>query len=431
MNLNGKAIKNASWIIVCRVVQSLISLIIGICTARYLNPDNYGLLDYAKSVIAFVAPFAQLGLPNVLVDEIISRPEQEGKTLGTSLVSSVIASLFCIGGCLAFVSVANAGETDTLIVCALYSISLIFQVTEMVQYWYQAKLMSKYVSVTSLAAYIVIAAYKVYLLATGKSVYWFAVSTAFDYMIISVVLVLIYNKLGGGRLSFSWDVFKRLFSRSKYYIISSLMVTLFSQTDKIMIKIMIGNAENGYYAAATTCAAMTSFVFSAIIDSFRPIILSNKKDDQVSYEKNVTRLYSIMIYIALLQSVVLTVFAKYVVGILYGKAYVAAIPILQIITWYSAFSYMGPVRNIWILAEGKQKYLWQINLIGALLNIAGNFILIPLLGACGAAIASVATQFFTNFILCLIMKPVKPMGPLIWRALNPRVLIDMVKSIKK
>lgn len=425
-NSNGKIIKNASWIIVCRIFQSLISLIISICTARYLDPSNYGLLDYAKSVVAFVAPFAQLGLPNILVDEIVSKPEREGKTLGTALISSTFASLFCIFGCIAFVSVANAGESNTLIVCALYSISLIFQMTEMIQYWYQAKLLSKYTSITSLAAYIVVALYKIFLLATGKSVYWFAISTAFDYLIISVVLIVIYNKIGNQKMSFSWTVFKSMFSRSKYYIISSLMVTLFSQTDKIMIKIMNGNAETGYYAAAITCAGMTAFVFSAIIDSFRPIIFENKRKNQENFEKNVVRLYSVIIYMGLLQSVFLAIFAKYVVNILYGAAYAAAIPILRTITWYSAFSYLGSARNVWILAEEKQKYLWIINLSGALLNIVGNFILIPLFGANGAAIASVATQFFTNFVLCFIMKPIKSSAKLLLKSLNPKVLLELI-----
>ena len=40
---------------------------------------------------------------------------------------------------------------------------------------------------------------------------------------------------------------------------------------------------------------------------------------------------------------------------MYGEAYLAAVPLLQIITWYSAFAYMGSVRNIWMLAEEKQK----------------------------------------------------------------------------
>ena len=121
MSIYTKVLKNASWIIVCRIVQSLLALIIGMISARYLGPSNFGLLNYASSVVAFVVPLAQLGLRNVLVEEIISHPEREGKTLGTSLVMSVISSLLCMVGCAAFVSIANAGERDTLIVCILYS----------------------------------------------------------------------------------------------------------------------------------------------------------------------------------------------------------------------------------------------------------------------------------------------------------------------
>lgn len=423
---NNKVIKNASWIIVCRILQSMIALVIGMISARYLGPSNYGLINYASSVVAFVVPIAQLGFRNVLVEEIVSHPEREGKTLGTSLLMSVVASIFCIIGCLAFVSIANAGETDTFIVCALYSISLIFQMTEMLQYWYQAKLLSKYTSIASLVAYVVVAAYKVYLLITQKSIYWFAVSYAFDFLIISAILFILYKKLGNQKLSFSFDLGKKLFSRSRYYIVSSMMVTVFAQTDKIMIKMMVGNEANGYYATAITCASISSFVFTAIIDSMRPVIFTSKKTSQLQFEKNISRLYSIVFYLGLAQSLVLTIMADLIIRILYGNAYLAAIPLLRIITWYSAFSYMGSIRNIWILAEEKQKYLWIINLSGAVLNVIGNFILIPILGASGAAIASVLTQFFTNFVLCFMMKPIKPVSKLIVRALNPKILIEMI-----
>lgn len=423
---SSQIVKNASWIIVCRVFQSLISFVIGMISARYLGPSNYGLINYASSIIAFVVPLAQLGLRNVLVEEIISHPEREGKTLGTSLIMSSCMSLLCVAGCLAFVSIVNVGETDTLIVCALYSISLVFQMTEMIQYWYQAKLLSKYTSITSLVAYVVVSLYKVFLLVTKKSIYWFSVASAFDYLIISVVLIFIYQKIGSQKLTFSFATGKQLFAKSRYYIVSGMMVTVFSQTDKIMIKTMIGDSANGYYSAAITCAAITGFVFSALIDSLRPVIFESNKISEERFEKNMARLYSLIIYMGLAQSIVLTLLADPIISVLYGKDYLPSIPLLQIITWYSAFSYMGSVRNIWMLAKEKQRYLWMINLMGAALNVAGNFALIPALGASGAAIASVATQFFTNFILCLIFKPIKPTTRLIVRALNPKTIIEMI-----
>lgn len=411
-------------------MQSIIALIIGMLSARYLGPSNYGLLNYANSIVAFVVPLAQLGLRNVLVEEIIAHPEREGKTLGTSIVMSVASSILCIFGCLAFVSIVNVGERETFIVCVLYSISLVFQMTEMIQYWYQAKLLSKYTSVVSLITYGIVAVYKFFLLVSGKNIYWFAISYALDFFIISIVLFFIYKKVGNQKLSFSFSLGKQLFSKSKYYIVANMMVTVFAQTDKIMIKMFVGDAENGYYSTAVTCAGITGFVFGAVVDSLRPVIFESKKVSQKDFEKNVTLLYSIIFYMGMIQSVFLTVFAKQVVDILYGPAYLAAIPLLQIITWYSAFSYMGTVRNIWMLAEEKQKYLWILNMSGALLNVVGNLIMIPHIGAAGAAIASVLTQFFTNFLLCFIVRPIRPTSKLIIKALNPKPLFDMLMRKK-
>lgn len=430
MGSYNKVVKNISWIIACRIVQSLVAVVVGMISARYLGPSNYGLLNYASSVVAFVFPVAQLGLRNVLVEEIVSNPKRVGKALGTSLLISIASSICCMAGCVVFVAVANAGERDTLIVCALCSISLIFQSTEMIQYWYQAKLLSKYTSIVSLIAYTVVVLYKMFLLITGKNIYWFAAASAFDYFLISVSLLLLYKKLGGQKLSFSFSLGKELLSKSKHYIVASMMVTVFLQTDKIMIKMMVGNAENGFYATAVTCATMMGFVFTAIIDSLRPVIFEGKKTDDGKFKKNMSILYSIIIYMGLAQSVVLTIFAKPIVKFLYGDEYFAAIPLLRIIVWYCGFSYMGSVRNIWMLAEGKQKYLWMINLSGALLNVIGNLICIPLIGAAGAAIVSVLTQFFTNVVLCVIMKPIRPVCMLFLRALHPKLLLETLSVIK-
>jgi len=267
---NGKVVKNAAWIIGVRIVQSILALVISMLTARYLGPSNYGLISYASSVVAFVVPIMQLGLPSILVQEIVNKPKQEGEILGTSIILSVISSFACMLGVAAFVNVVNAGETTTIIVCALYSLLLLAQAIEIVQYWFQAKLASKYVSITSLVAYIIVSAYKIFLLITKKSIYWFAVSNALDYAIIGVALLIIYQKLSDSRLQFSSALAKSMLAKSRYYIVSNMMITIFAQTDRIMLKLMIDDAAAGYYSVAVSLAGMTGFVFSAIIDSIRP-----------------------------------------------------------------------------------------------------------------------------------------------------------------
>lgn len=428
--MNNKIVRNASWIIVCRIAQSILSLIVSMITARYLGPSKYGLITYASSLVAFVVPIVQLGINGILVQEFVDKPTQCGRTLGTTMLLTTISSSMGVLGIWAFTFIFNRNEVDTIIVSVLYSISMFFQMTEMIQYWYQSKLLSKYVSVVSLISRAIVSIYKIYIIVSGKNIYWFAVVNSLDYSIISVCLYVIYFKLGGQKLSFSYTTARSLFSRSKHFILSGMMVSVFAQTDKIMLKLMIGDEASGCYSAAVTCAGMSVFLFTAVIDSFRPVIFENKKTDQKIYRINLTRLYSIIIYMALFQSIALTFAAKPIVRLLYGIEYLAAADILRIITWYSAFSYLGSARIIWFLAEGKQKYLWITNMVGAVINVIGNLILIPVMGSCGAAIASLTTQIITNFGLSFMIKPIRECGEWMLDALKPNVLVRMLRHNK-
>lgn len=424
----NRVINNAKWIIVCKVVQALLQLVIGMLCARYLGPSNYGVINYAASVVAFVVPVMQLGLQSTLVQEFINTPEKEGKIMGTSLMLDIVSSFLCIGMVSAFVSTVNRGETETLIVSILYSLCLFFRAFELFQCWFQYKLQSKYPSIIMLCAYVVVSAYRILLLVTSKSIFWFAVVNSLDYGLIGIALLIIYHKMGAQKLSFSFTLAKSLLSRSKYYILSSMMVTLFQNTDHVMLKLISGDAENGFYTAAITSAGVAQFVYMAIIDSMRPVILTCKKTGDNEYEKNISRLYCVTIYLAVAQALFFTVFANLIVYVLYGTEYMPTIPVLQVLVWYVSFAYMGSVRNVWILAEGKQSMLWKINLSGALLNVIINYILIPYWGAVGAAVASLITQIFTNFILGFIVKPLRANNKLLIKGLNPKLLLDVIKK---
>lgn len=425
---NTKILNNAKWIIVCKAAQSLLQMVIGMLCARYLGPANYGLINYAASVMAFFIPLMQLGFNATLVRELIDSPEREGEILGTSLMMQLVSGVVCIFLIWQFAGVANPGERQTQIVCVLYSISLLFQAVESVQYWFHSKLQSKYPSIMMLTAYVVVSAYRIYILISQKSIYWFAVVHSIEYGLIGLSLLVIFRKQAEQRLCFSFLTAKQLFSRSRYYILASMMVTVFQNTDHIMLKMISGDTENGLYTAAITCAGVIQFVYSAVIDSMRPVILNARKLNSEEYELNICRLYGITTYMALIQAAGFAVFARLIVWILFGPEYLSAVPVLRILVWYTAFSYMGAVRNIWILAEGNQRYLWKINLAGAAANILLNALLIPRWGACGAAFASLATQFFANFVLGFMIAPLRKNNQLLLAGLHPMVLWDMWKQ---
>lgn len=409
----------------------MFGLVVTMLSARYLGPSGYGLINYAASLVAFFLPIMQLGLNGTLVQELICDPENEGETLGTAMAMTFLSSIACVIGIYTFSSIVNSGEVLTILVCVLYSLLLLFQSLEMIQYWFQAKLLSKYTSVTILIAYIVVSAYRIILLMTGCSILWFAISQAIDFAIIAAVLLILYRQLSNHKLRVSVRRAVNMLDRSKYYIISGLMVTVFAQTDRVMLKIMVDEAAVGYYSAAVMCASLTSFVFVAIIESARPSILEGYKAGYTVFNHRMKLLYIVIIGLAMLQSVVVSIFSKLIVRILYGAAYVASIGALRVVVWYTTFSYLGAVRDIWILAENKQKYLWIINLSGAGANVVLNAVLIPICGINGAALASLVTQIFTNVIMGWIIKAIRPSNQLMVQALMPCFIGSQLKQFYK
>ncbi len=428
----SNAIKNAGWIIGCKVIKAVLTFIVTMITARYLGPSNYGLISYAASIVAFVAPIMKLGLDSILVHEIVNNEKEEGQILGTSILICCLSAIICIIGIYLFVSIINAGEKETIIVCVIYSVLLIFQACEMIQYWFQAKLLAKYSSIAMLFSYVVVTVFQIYLLITKKSIYWFAISNSLDYLIIFSILYIIYKRQHNQKLSFSLNICKKMLNKSKYYILANLMVTIYAQTDKIMLKLMLDNASVGYYSAAVTCAGMASFVFAAIIDSARPLIFENRKNNQLTkYEDNIISLYSIIIYFSLFICLIVVLLSPTIINIMYGKEYYSSISILRIIVWYTTFSYLGSARTIWIMAENKQKYLMYINSSGVILNIILNYILIPIYGIAGTAVATVITEVFVNYIITFFIKPIKHNNKLITKALNINECKSIIQKIKR
>jgi O-antigen/teichoic acid export membrane protein len=418
----NKVAQNAIWIIACKIAQSLLSFVIGMLSARYLGPSNYGLINYAASLVGFFAPIASLGFGDVLVREIVDAPNREGEKLGTAMLLSALSGVACVVGVITFAAVANPNEPTTVLVCAIYSLKLILQNFNLINYWFQAKLLSKYSSLISLAAYVLISGYRVFLLITQKNVYWFAATASLDILLIGFASLFIYNRVGTQSLKFSGKTGKEIFLKSRHYIVSTMMVAIFAQTDKVMLKAMLSETATGYYSAAIACIGATNFIYPAIIDSFRPPIFEAHNLDKEMFKRRLAMLYCIIIYLSLAQSLVMSIFAPFIIRIIYGIAYAPAQSALRLAVWFTTFSYLGAVRNIWILANNQQRHLWKINLSGAAANVLLNAVLIPHMGINGAALASIVTQFFTNVVTGYILAPIRENNRIMISGCNPKYL---------
>ena len=416
--VKNKVAKNAGWLIGGHIAQMLISFIVSILTARYLGPNNYGLISYGTAYVSFFTSFCTLGINAVIVKELINNRENEGKIMGTAIGLKAIASYLSAITIILLVFVIDRDDPVAIKVVAICSLGLVLKVTDVFTYWFQSYLKSKITAIVGLIGYLVISVYKVILIINNQSVYWFAFSTSLDYLVVGVSLCFIYKKQKGQNLIFSRSYARELLKSSWNFILPSLMVSLYAQTDKIMLKHMLGDSEVGFYATAVALANMWCFVIQAIIDSLNPSIMEDHKaNNREKYIQKNKLLYAIVFYVCMIVSLLYCLLSKPMIYILYGEAYLPAYMPLCVITWYSAFSYLGVARNTWVVCENKQKYLIWLYISAAATNIILNLILIPYAGVVGAAFASLLAQVMSSIIAPCFIKSMRPNAILMFEAI--------------
>lgn len=422
--LRHKESKNAIWLIGGKVAQMVLSLFVAVLSARYLGPSNYGLISYGNAFASFFMSFCTLGLNSIMVKDFIDNPDEQGKAIGSAILMRAISSL-C--SCILIISVSfllDFGDWETIVVVALCSVSLLFHVFDTANLWFQSQYKSKVSAISIFLAYVATSVYKIILLILKKEVFWFAFATSLDYIVLGIVLMAFYKKHNGPKLSVSWAKGKSLLNQSYHYILSGMMVAIYGQTDKLMLKQMLDETTVGYYTTATALCSMWTFVLAAIIDAMYPMLIENFKQGEEVFDKKNRQLYAIVFYMSMFVSVIFMLFGNLAIRILYGEVYLPAANPLKVITWYTAFSYLGVARNAWIVCNERQKYLKYIYCIAALMNVMLNVIFIPLWGASGAAVASLVTQICTSIVLPFFIKDLRPNAKLMLEAIILKDVFD-------
>lgn len=422
--LQSKVAQNAGWMIAGRVIQMILSFFVGLLTARYLGPGNYGLISYAGTYTTFFASLCTLGINSIIVNQLVNHPNEEGTTLCTTMVLRAISSILSLIAIIGITSVVDRGEPTTRMVVFLCALGMVFQIVDTFNYWFQAKLISKYSAIATLAAYIAVSGYRIVLLILKKDVVWFAFATSIDYIVIACVMVYAYKRNDGPAFAFSWKKAKQLLSESHHFIWAGFMVSIYGSTDRFMLKQMVGETSVGYYATALTLCNMWVFILAAIIDSIAPTIMQAHGINSKVYQKKNRQMYAIVFYLSAMVSLGFLLLGKYIILMLYGETYRGSIAPLKIITWYTAFSYLGVARNTWIVCEHKQKYLKYLYSGAAISNVVLNAVLIPYMGASGAALASLLTQVSTIFVFPAFIRELRPNVKLMLEAICLRHITD-------
>jgi len=370
-----------------------VGLLVGVWVARYLGPEQFGLLNYAMAIVALFGAVATLGLNGIVVRDLVKNPQDADETLGTSFLLQFIAGLLAFALAVTAINYARPNDLLAKLMVAVLGFTLVFKSTEVVKYWFESQVKSKYVVWAENGVFLILAGVRAGLILANAPLMAFVWAVLAEAALVAALLLLVYAKTVG-KLSL-WRVSinraKALSSESWPLVLVSVASMINMRMDQVMLGAMTNDGVVGNYSAAVRVSEIWLMIPAIVGASIFPSIIAAKESDEALYRRRILKISSYMALAVLPAAFVISVASNLITHLLYGKAYEAAGQYLAILIWSGVPYLIFFVFNQMYYIERLVNLSFYVAVFAVLSNVLLNLILIPSFGGTGAAIATLTT----------------------------------------
>jgi O-antigen/teichoic acid export membrane protein len=395
-----KYFANTTWMFIEKFFRLLVGFFVGIYVVRYLGPDNFGLFSYALSFAGLFAAISTLGLDSIVVRELVITPEKRDEILGSVFNLRIWGAILSI--ILVTITVLIYGEASfTIILILIFSSINLFQCLNVVEYYFQARVESKFNVYVQSASMLIAAILKVILVLTQSPLIYFVIVHALESIILSVGYVVVYrkNNLSLFKWYFNKQIAKNFIKDAWPLVLSGVVISIYMKIDQVMIKNMLNTTEVGFYAAAVKLSESWYFIPMAICTSLFPAIINAKQVSETVYLNRIQKLYDLLAAISIGIALVVTFFSEYIITIIFGIKYLPSASVLTIYIWAGVPVFLGVASSQYLINENLTKLAFYRTFIGMIINVILNIFLIPVYGINGAALATLVSYALSVFAI--------------------------------
>lgn len=393
MNQVKSIFKNTSWLSISQVITSICAFLWTIIIARYLGVSDYGIVSFAVSFTGLLGIIMDLGMSTYVTREIAKNKNKLEKYFNNLFLFKLILAvlLFFISGILLYFL---GYPSLTILITLIFALELIFM--SMVAFFngiFQAFEDVKYQAIGTI-------------LNSGLLLIGILITIFFDLGIIAIAFAyllgyfvffayLAFNYIKRFNFpKFELDILfiKKVLLASIPFGLTNFFYTIYFSIDVVMLSYLTGDYATGLYKSAYNIInVFTTFfvVYQAVIF---PVMSKFFKESQnlikISYELSVK--YLLLIIVPL--SVVVFLYARPIVDLIYRNQYFLASTPVQILIWTVSFLFVNGAASILLNSIDREKTVTKIYIVAAVFNVCLNLILIPALSYDGAAIATVLSE---------------------------------------
>ena len=403
---------NTAWLIVDRIGRLIIAFVVSLWVARYLGPDNFGLLNYATALVGLFVPFAQLGLSSIVVRDVMRSPDEQYVVLGTAFAMQFFGGLLMLLFSIGAVLLLNANNSDLQLLVLIVAVARLFTAFQVIDDWYQSQLKSKYSVIAKSGALFFVPALKIGLILNQAPLWAFAATVFAEMLLGAIGLGITYGFTEGAfkQWRFRIDKATQLLNDSWPLLFSAIAIIIYMKIDQVLLQVMVGERELGLYSAAVRISEIWYFVPVTIMSSLFPVIIAAKERGPEQYYKILRWTFRLMAGLSVSVAVIVSFTGAWIIPLLFGQEYAEASKILSVHVWAGVPVAMGAATSPWVVTEGVTTVTLHRTIFGALVNVALNLWLIPIYGGLGAAIATLIAYICAAIAWHLIDKRTRHIG---------------------
>lgn len=385
-------------------IGGYIALIIGFFTTpivtRMLSPEQYGVSSMYLLVVNILMLLAMLGLDQGFVRYFYEEAnEYKGLLLKKCLKIPFLMLCIVSAGIFLFkekISQFIFLEYDFKMVILLI-LMLIFTLLNRYSFLtvrmnQKAKLFSLFQILTQLLNFVfIIMLFKVY----GDNYKTIVIGSTLTTIILTILSIFSERKIWSFKGKISKIDERELLKYSLPFTITMALTWVFQSSDKVVIKMFSSVEELGLYAAAFKIVALLNIIQTGFTTFWVPVAYEKYTADSENlefFEKIHSYISLVMFGVALV-----VLMSKDLIILLLGDKFRVASSIMPCLVLMPIMYTISETTVLGINFKKKTKYHMTISVVVAILNIVGNMILVPKVGARGAAISTgvVYIAFFT------------------------------------
>ncbi|MBO8440453.1 MAG: flippase [bacterium] len=399
-----KIFRNLYWAVMGKTVSLFGSLFVGILVARYLGPEQYGLMNYVISYVALFQIFASFGMDNIEIREMSRQDADTDVILGTAfrikLVLALITMALVIGTAIIFES-----DHFTVVMIALYSVSIILNRFTVIRNYFTSIVWNEYIVKTEISRTIIGAAIKIALLLIKAPLWAFIAATTFDFALLSAGYVMAYRTKIGSMSLWRYDstIAKYLLKQSFPMLLTSAAVLIYQRIDQVMIGKLLDNTSVGIFSVAVRLVEIVVFIPTIMSQTITPILVRIKERDEQRYHIKSQMFMNVTLWLCIIISILLSLCSSLVIYCTFGKQYSESVPILRVLAFKASAVALSYTAGQMIIIEKLQKYAVIRDVFGCIVCVLLNYFLLPIYGVIAASyvaiIANLAAGYFADIFI--------------------------------